>query len=358
MYRKFFILFCFLMTIITIGYAHEGHELDEVAHARETGEHSSPMVEMLQSDNQTPGLILFAIGLSFVLGAGHALSPGHGKGMVAAYLIGTKGKVKDAVILGSVVTFTHVFSVILLGLVALFLSHVILPEQLFPWLALISGLMVFGVGARMLYNRIKGKDDHHHHHHDHSHTHDHSHDHDHSHVHDHHHHHDHHHEDSHEHAHSHASDKSHSHDHHHDHSHDAHNHDHDHDHHHGHGHHHGHSHSHVPKGEVTLKSLISLGIAGGMVPCPAALVVLLISISLQQIVFGLAMIVVFSMGLAAVLIGLGILTVKASSLLGGFDEKRKWIKVLPVFSSCAVMVIGTIVIGRALFEAGLFTSGS
>jgi len=108
---------------------------------------------------------------------------------------------------------------------------------------------------------------------------------------------------------------------------------------------------------VTLKSLISLGIAGGMVPCPAALVVLLISISLHQIVFGLAMIVVFSAGLAAVLIALGIMTVKASSLLSGFDEKRKWINWLPIVSSCAVMLIGIVVTTRALAEGGVISFG-
>jgi nickel/cobalt exporter len=105
-------------------------------------------------------------------GALHALSPGHGKSMVAAYLIGTRGTSRDAVLLGMTVTVTHTIGVFALGLVTLALSQYILPEQLYPWLTLISGLMVVAVGAGVLRSRLRRrKDPGHAHSHGHGHAH-------------------------------------------------------------------------------------------------------------------------------------------------------------------------------------------
>jgi nickel/cobalt transporter (NicO) family protein len=105
-------------------------------------------------------LLLGALGW----GALHALSPGHGKAMVAAYLVGTRGSVRDAVVLGATVTVTHTIGVFALGLVTLALSQYVLPEQLYPWLTLISGLMVVLVGAGVLRSRLRRRGHHHHHH--------------------------------------------------------------------------------------------------------------------------------------------------------------------------------------------------
>jgi ABC-type nickel/cobalt efflux system permease component RcnA len=110
-------------------------------------------------------LLLGALGW----GALHALSPGHGKAMVAAYLVGTRGSTRDAVVLGATVTITHTIGVFALGLVTLSLSQFVLPEQLYPWLTLVSGLMVVAVGASVLRSRLRTR--HHHHHHDHPHGH-------------------------------------------------------------------------------------------------------------------------------------------------------------------------------------------
>ena len=112
-------------------------------------------------------LLLGALGW----GALHALSPGHGKAMVAAYLVGTRGSVRDAVVLGATVTVTHTIGVFALGLVTLALSQYVLPEQLYPWLTLISGLMVVLVGAGVLRSRLRRRVHHHHHHHHHHHDH-------------------------------------------------------------------------------------------------------------------------------------------------------------------------------------------
>ena len=120
-------------------------------------------------------LVLLLLG-AFGWGALHALSPGHGKAMVAAYLVGTRGSARDAVVLGATVTVTHTIGVFALGLVTLALSQYVLPEQLYPWLTLASGLMVVLVGASVLRSRLRTATKHSHHH-EHDHAHGHSHDH-------------------------------------------------------------------------------------------------------------------------------------------------------------------------------------
>ena len=141
------------------------------------------------------GALLALLLIAFGWGALHAISPGHGKAMVAAYLVGTRGTSRDAVALGLTVTVTHTIGVFALGLVTLALSAYVLPEQLYPWLNLVSGLLVVGVGAAVLRSRLRsraGAAQAHDHDHGHAHEHGHAHDHDHGHSHggsDHHHHH-------------------------------------------------------------------------------------------------------------------------------------------------------------------------
>jgi ABC-type nickel/cobalt efflux system permease component RcnA len=120
------------------------------------------------------GVLLLLLAAAFGWGALHALSPGHGKAMVAAYLIGTRGSARDAVLLGATVTVTHTVGVFALGLVTLGLSQYVLPEDLYPWLTLVSGLMVVAVGAGVLRSRLRRA---HGHTHPHEHTHPHAHDH-------------------------------------------------------------------------------------------------------------------------------------------------------------------------------------
>jgi ABC-type nickel/cobalt efflux system permease component RcnA len=129
------------------------------------------------------GVLVFFLLAAFAWGAMHALSPGHGKTMVAAYLVGTRGTARHAVALGATVTITHTIGVFALGVVTLLLSQFILPEQLYPWLNLASGLMVVGIGAAVLRSRVVKATGHRpeatghshshgDHHHDHSHSHD------------------------------------------------------------------------------------------------------------------------------------------------------------------------------------------
>jgi nickel/cobalt transporter (NicO) family protein len=112
------------------------------------------------------GVLLLLLLAAFGWGALHALSPGHGKAMVAAYLVGTRGKPRHAIALGATVTVTHTIGVFALGVVTLALSQYVLPEDLYPWLTLISGVLVVGIGASVLRTRMrKARHAHHHHHH-------------------------------------------------------------------------------------------------------------------------------------------------------------------------------------------------
>jgi ABC-type nickel/cobalt efflux system permease component RcnA len=113
------------------------------------------------------GVLLLLLLAAFGWGALHALSPGHGKAMVAAYLIGTRGTARHAVALGATVTVTHTIGVFALGVVTLGLSQYVLPEDLYPWLTLASGLLVVMVGVGVLRSRVRAARAHHHHHHHH-----------------------------------------------------------------------------------------------------------------------------------------------------------------------------------------------
>jgi nickel/cobalt transporter (NicO) family protein len=114
------------------------------------------------------GLSLLLLAAAFGWGAVHALSPGHGKAMVAAYLVGTRGTPRHAVALGLTVTVTHTIGVFALGLVTLGLSAWVVPEDLYPWLNLVAGLLVAVVGASVLRARLRARRAHHHHHHHHA----------------------------------------------------------------------------------------------------------------------------------------------------------------------------------------------
>jgi nickel/cobalt transporter (NicO) family protein len=114
------------------------------------------------------GVLALLLLAAFGWGALHALAPGHGKAMVAAYLVGTRGTARHAVVLGATVTVTHTIGVFALGVVTLALSQYLLPEDLYPWLTLVSGLLVVAIGAGVLRSRLRRvRHAHHHHHHEH-----------------------------------------------------------------------------------------------------------------------------------------------------------------------------------------------
>jgi nickel/cobalt transporter (NicO) family protein len=283
------------------------------------------LARLLAKDQLGFGLILAGLAVAFGLGAVHAMSPGHGKTIVAAYLVGTRGTMRHAAFLGAMVTFTHTISVFALGLATLLLSKYFVPERLIHALEAISGLSIVAIGAALFYKRLqtlRAADRHHHH----DHAHDHVHDHDHQHVH--------------------AHDHGHNHDH-------SHTHDHDHDHHHDHGHTHSHgshTHSHTPEGRVTLPSLIALGVSGGLAPCPSAMVLLLFAISVGRVGLGLGLLVAFSLGLAGVLMAIGMLVLYAKHLLPDPDKTSRHpaFRLVPVLSAAVIVCLGLAVTGASL----------
>jgi nickel/cobalt exporter len=247
------------------------------------------LIAFLKDESGGVGLYLVGFFTAFILGALHALSPGHGKAMVAAYLVGTRGRVTDAVRLGVVVTVSHVLSVIILGVVALVLSHYTLSEDIYPWLGVASGVLIFLTGYFMLARTAFASNNHNHH-------------------------------------------------------------DHGHDHSHG-PHHKGHDEG--THGVHSLKEIISLGVAGGMVPCPSAIVILLFAVAVNRIVTGLLLILSFSLGLAAVLILIGVLTVTASNRIERLGSGVVWIKRLPIFTAGIIMVLGVAIGLNSLYQAGI-----
>ncbi|MDC4223589.1 MAG: sulfite exporter TauE/SafE family protein [Candidatus Manganitrophus sp.] len=233
---------------------------------------------LMTGTTPTGPMLLLALTISFGLGALHALSPGHGKTIVAAYLVGARGTARHAFLLGGIVTASHTIGVFLLGFITLSLSKYIVPERLYSWLGLLSGLGIVIIGFSLFRQRWQAMGD------DHA---------------------------DHDHHHSHAEN------HHHDHAHD-------------------HDHSHAP----TFSGLLGLGISGGIVPCPSALVVLLSAIAFHQIGFGLVLILAFSAGLAATLVAIGLLMVYLGGMMGRFNHFSLLRRLLPVLSAAGVTLLG------------------
>jgi nickel/cobalt transporter (NicO) family protein len=156
----------------------EAGGMTEAGHAAGAGDAAPSRADGFAGlfEDAAAGRGVLAVMLLAALGWGalHALSPGHGKAMVAAYLIGTRGRSREAILLGATVTVTHTIGVFALGLVTLGLSQYVLPEQLYPWLTLISGLLVVAVGAGVLRKRLRRSGGHSHHH-PHAHEHEHGH---------------------------------------------------------------------------------------------------------------------------------------------------------------------------------------
>ena len=228
------------------------------------------------------GMLLLSFLAAAFWGAAHALTPGHGKALVAAYLVGTKGTPRHAFMLGGTVTIAHTAGVFALGLVTLGLSQFIVPERLYPWLTLVSGLLVVVVGASVLRQRIRsgGRSDHAEH--------------------------DHHHHDN------------------------------------------GHEHHHHDDDALTSRGILGVGVAAGLLPCPSALVVLLSAIALHRVGLGLALIVAFSVGLAATITAIGLVAVLARRAFGRLSLNGPVVRALPAVSAALILAVGVVITARAI----------
>jgi ABC-type nickel/cobalt efflux system permease component RcnA len=251
------------------------------------GTPKSRFTELMTAKPFSGWFLIMAAGIAAGLGALHALEPGHGKTIVAAYLVGSRGTARHAVLLGIVVTAAHTAGVYLLGVLTLYASQYIVPERLYPWLGAISGVTVAGLGIFILLRNLTGEAS----------------------------------------EHSHADGKNHSHwvlsmlkpsvarnlD--------------------------GLSTSSANK-HVSLRELVTLGVTGGIVPCPAALVVLLSAFSLHRIGFGLFLITSFSFGLALVLVIVGLTMVYTKQFMSRFKTSNPLLRYLPTLSSSFMVVLG------------------
>jgi ABC-type nickel/cobalt efflux system permease component RcnA len=266
-------------------------------HANQQATPRSKFTELISARNLSFWFLFTAALIAAGLGALHALEPGHGKTIVAAYLVGSRGTARHAVFLGGIVTAAHTAGVYLLGAITLYASKYIVPDQLYPWLGMISGIIIAVLAAYMMIRAWTGEVG--------------------------------------------------------DHAHEI-----------------GSNHSHwfsslggrraavqddsQSKKTVSLTQLLTLGITGGIVPCPAALVVLLGAVSLHRVGFGLFLIVAFSLGLAAVLIAIGLSMVYARQFLARWKSDgpivTRW---LPIASAGCMLLLGLAITVRAFLTTGI-----
>jgi nickel/cobalt transporter (NicO) family protein len=236
----------------------------------------SGFARLIGRDRLGAWVVLASLAAALFWGAAHALSPGHGKAIITAYLVGQRGTPKHAAALGLIVTATHTVGVFTLGAVTLLLSQFIVPDHLYPWLNLSSGILVVGIGASVLSARWRHRRAH------------------------------------------------------------------------GHGHAHDHAHGHQHGEPIGARSLLAVGVSGGLLPCPSALVVLLAAISLHRVAFGLLLIVAFSAGLALTITGIGLAAVLARRAFRRVGAGGRVLGLLPAASALVIVVAGIAMTVRAL----------
>lgn len=267
-----------------------------------------------------PLVVIGALLLAIVLGALHALEPGHGKTLLAVSLVGARATPRQALILAAALTVAHTAGVLALGALLLVAAQWIVPEQVYSWVTLGSGVLVTLLGARAVAREIRRRLPFAHAHpHAHAHTH------------------------PHQHAHVHTG--------------GAHHH-----HHHGaepHGHGdvddvaHARSHAIPGTAPLTFRSAVLAAASGNIAPCPAALVVLLAAISLHRIGYGMVLIVAFSLGLAAVLTGLGIAVVRSAAWLVARPRFDRVTRFAPLVTAFAIATVGSIMVGQGFAAEGI-----
>ena len=258
--------------------------------------------DMFSNPHRTPWFVFITILAAFGLGALHAVEPGHGKALLAFTLVGARATGKQALVLALSLTFAHTAGVLLLGLV-LFFAVGFVSESIYPWINLASGIAIAIIGARTLQRYIATRR-----------------------------------AGSHGHAHAHDGAAPHDHDHSHDHTGDA---------------AHGHSHAIAGAQPLTFGNAIWAAMSGGIAPCPAAIVVLLAALRLHQVGYGIFIIVVFSLGLAAVLSGLGLGVVHGAAWLSKHSAYARIAPFAPLLSATVISVIGAWLLGQGFSQTGV-----
>jgi ABC-type nickel/cobalt efflux system permease component RcnA len=279
---------------------------------------------MIDVTDLTPLAIILSLAIAFALGVVHALSPGHGKTIMAAYLVGSRGTSRQAVGLGLAVTVSHTLGVLVLAGITLAASSILPPERLYPVLGVASGALVIAIGGSLLWRRMRvliagaahGR--------------------------------------AYANGHEHPNPDGHGHDHGHEHGHAGGG-----DHDHGHGHEHGHAHDHAPAPDaISWRGLLALGLSGGLVPSASALILLLGSIAAGRVAYGVVLVIGFGVGMAVVLAGIGLLLVHArrfverrvSTGASTVDRLRRVIPSVQLATASLVVVLGVFLTSQALTQ--------
>jgi ABC-type nickel/cobalt efflux system permease component RcnA len=270
----------------------------------------------------TIGFAIVAMALSALLGAIHAFAPGHGKTVMAAYLVGQQGTLRQAGFIALTVTMTHTLGVLVLG-VAISASALVAPERLYPYLGLASGLMLAAIGVGLLRRSWRGRErplpDHPH-------------------------------DDGH------AAGDDHLHEHGHGLTHDG-----------GHGGsspathtHGGRAHRHgpaVPGAPVTVASMLAIGFVGGFLPSPSAVVVILGAIALHRAWFGIVLVLAYGVGMALTLTGAGLLLLRTRGALDrrfltGSRRGRlmAFNRMLPALTGTVIVIVGLVLSAQGLVK--------
>ena len=274
----------------------------------------SDVTSLFQAADLTPWVIVLSLLVAAGLGALHAVSPGHGKTVMAAYLVGSRGNARQAIGLGLTVTVSHTIGVLVLGFLVLSSAVIIPADKLYPILSVVSGAIVVVIGTYLLLMRVKAwraqsKAEHAH---DEAHAHGHEHEHD--------------------HVHAAAAPKPegwHEHD--------------------------GRGHTHIPQQQIGKRGLFALGLSGGMIPSVSALLVLIGSISIGRPAWGIVLTIAFGLGMAFVLVGIGFALVYARKFVERFPAARTLDlgRRVPVLSAVVVLIAGVLIAGQGLIGLGL-----
>jgi ABC-type nickel/cobalt efflux system permease component RcnA len=257
---------------------------------------SNQLSDMLARGTSDWGLVGLTFLVAIMLGALHALEPGHGKTLLAISLVGARATVRQAAVLAAALTIAHTAGVLALGVAINLLKGTFVPESIYPWITLGSGIVIAVIGARAVQRQIAARMPH-------AHVHDHGHDHVHGHDHD-----------------------------------DL-----------------AHARLHALPGAAPLKfgPTILAAMSGAVAPCPAALVVLLAAIALNQVAYGIFVIVAFSVGLAVTLTGLGVAVVRGAGWLQRRPQFDRFVTYGPIVSALVIASIGAIMVGQGFAQQGL-----
>jgi ABC-type nickel/cobalt efflux system permease component RcnA len=284
---------------------------------------TNALSDVLAKGAGDPLVVLGALLLAIALGALHALEPGHGKTLLAVSLVGARATPRQAIVLACALTVAHTAGVLALGFVVLAATRWIVPEQIYPWITLASGLFVAILGARAVAREVRKRMPTAH---VHAHAHPHAHEHEHDHVHalGHHHH---PHEHSRERDHAELDDVA-----------------------------HARAHAIPGTAPLTFRTAVIAAASGNVAPCPAALVVVVAAISLHRIGYGLALIVAFSVGLALVLTVLGIAVVRGAAWLVARPQFDRVARFAPLVTASVIALVGAVMVGQGFAAQGVGVS--